>query len=82
MLKRGAAGASWFGRDGSRIDAAAFAVTELDATGAGDCFGGAYVAGSATATDAAGGWSAVWTRSMAKDASPRFGLRRCASWYR
>jgi len=44
VLKRGAAGASCFGRDGSRIDAAAFMVDELDPTGAGDCFGGAYVA--------------------------------------
>lgn len=45
VLKRGAAGATWFSRDGYRIDAAAFAVIELDVTGAGDCFGGAYVAG-------------------------------------
>lgn len=44
VLKRGADGASCFGRDGSRIDAAAFAVSEVDPTGAGDCFGGAYVA--------------------------------------
>ena len=44
VLKRGAAGASCFGQDGSRIDAAAFMVDELDPTGAGDCFGGAYVA--------------------------------------
>ncbi|MFO1210637.1 MAG: sugar kinase [Amaricoccus sp.] len=43
-LKRGADGASAFGRDGSRVDAAAFAVDEVDPTGAGDCFGGAYVA--------------------------------------
>jgi fructokinase len=43
-LKRGAAGASWFGRDGGRVDAAAFAVEEVDPTGAGDCFGGAYLA--------------------------------------
>ena len=44
VLQRGAAGAGCFGRDGSRIDAAAFMVDELDPTGAGDCFGGAYVA--------------------------------------
>jgi len=43
VLKRGADGASWFSRDGSRLDAPAFVVTELDPTGAGDCFGGAYV---------------------------------------
>ncbi len=44
VLKRGEDGASCFGRDGSRIDAAAFVVSEVDPTGAGDCFGGAYVA--------------------------------------
>lgn len=44
VLKRGADGATCFSRDGSRTDAAAFAVTEVDPTGAGDCFGGAYVA--------------------------------------
>lgn len=44
VLKRGADGASCFGRDGSRIYASAFVVTEVDPTGAGDCFGGAYVA--------------------------------------
>lgn len=43
-LKRGHQGASVFGRDGSRTDAPAIAVPELDPTGAGDCFGGAYVA--------------------------------------
>ncbi|WP_055045834.1 tagatose kinase [Devosia sp. A16] len=44
VLKRGADGASCFGCDGSRIDTAAFLVEEIDPTGAGDCFGGAYVA--------------------------------------
>jgi fructokinase len=44
VLKRGAEGATCFGRDGSRLDAAAFVVDEIDPTGAGDCFGGAYVA--------------------------------------
>jgi len=44
VLKRGAAGATAFLRDGGRVDAAAFAVEEVDPTGAGDCFGGAYVA--------------------------------------
>jgi fructokinase len=43
VLKRGAAGATIFGRDGLRIDRPAFAVEEVDPTGAGDCFGGAYV---------------------------------------
>jgi sugar/nucleoside kinase (ribokinase family) len=42
-LKRGHLGASVFGADGSRTDAPAIAVAELDPTGAGDCFGGAYV---------------------------------------
>jgi tagatose kinase len=44
VLKRGVSGATCFQQDGSRVDAAAFAVTEVDPTGAGDCFGGAYVA--------------------------------------
>lgn len=44
VIKRGSAGSTYFGQDGSRCDAAAFAVDELDPTGAGDCFGGAYVA--------------------------------------
>ncbi|GGE08978.1 sugar kinase [Aureimonas endophytica] len=43
-LKRGEKGSSFFGGDGTRIDRLAFAVTEVDPTGAGDCFGGAYVA--------------------------------------
>lgn len=44
VLKRGSRGATAFLRDGSRVDAPAFTVTETDPTGAGDCFGGAYVA--------------------------------------
>lgn len=44
VLKRGAEGATCFSRDGARIDSPAFLVTEVDPTGAGDCFGGAYVA--------------------------------------
>ena len=44
VLKRGAEGASCFGRDGTRLDCPAFLVEEVDPTGAGDCFGGAYVA--------------------------------------
>lgn len=43
VLKRGAAGATWFA-GGLRHDAPAFDVVERDPTGAGDCFGGAYVA--------------------------------------
>jgi tagatose kinase len=43
VLKRGADGATCFRRDG-RTDAAAFVVDEVDPTGAGDCFGGAYLA--------------------------------------
>lgn len=42
-LKRGAKGASGFLANGTRFDIAAFAVDEVDPTGAGDCFGGAYV---------------------------------------
>lgn len=44
VLKRGARGATFFGSDGTRIDVPAFVVEEIDPTGAGDCFGGAYVA--------------------------------------
>ncbi|MER9236939.1 sugar kinase [Mesorhizobium sp. M0622] len=43
-LKRGEHGSTFFGADGSRIDCSAFRVAEIDPTGAGDCFGGAYVA--------------------------------------
>ncbi|MDB5524294.1 MAG: sugar kinase [Rhizobium sp.] len=43
-LKRGERGSSFFAADGSRIDCPAFKVVEVDPTGAGDCFGGAYVA--------------------------------------
>ncbi|TAV72243.1 tagatose kinase [Rhizobium leguminosarum] len=43
VLKRGAEGATYFGRQGDRIDAPAFVVQEVDPTGAGDCFGGAYL---------------------------------------
>ncbi|MBY3083500.1 sugar kinase [Rhizobium laguerreae] len=43
VLKRGADGATYFGRGGDRIDAPAFVVQEVDPTGAGDCFGGAYL---------------------------------------
>lgn len=43
-LKRGARGATCFRADGTRLDAPAFVVEEVDPTGAGDCFGGAYVA--------------------------------------
>ncbi|QDY70362.1 sugar kinase [Qingshengfaniella alkalisoli] len=42
VIKRGADGASHFNA-GGRTDAAAIAVEELDPTGAGDCFGGAFV---------------------------------------
>jgi sugar/nucleoside kinase (ribokinase family) len=42
-LKRGSDGATVFCRDGSRVDVPAFGVQEVDPTGAGDCFGGAYV---------------------------------------
>ena len=44
VLKRGVDGASCVHPDGKRLDAPAFKVTEVDPTGAGDCFGGAYVA--------------------------------------
>ncbi|MGR3660169.1 MAG: tagatose kinase [Paracoccaceae bacterium] len=44
VLKHGANGASCFQADGTLTDASAFIVNEVDPTGAGDCFGGAYVA--------------------------------------
>ena len=43
-LKRGEHGSTFFGADGTRVDCSAFTVSEIDPTGAGDCFGGAYVA--------------------------------------
>lgn len=43
VLKRGKDGASFFGRDATRIDCKAFVVEEVDPTGAGDCFGAAYL---------------------------------------
>jgi sugar/nucleoside kinase (ribokinase family) len=43
VLKRGVDGATYFGSNGERIDAPAFVVEEVDPTGAGDCFGGAYL---------------------------------------
>jgi tagatose kinase len=43
VIKRGAAGASCI-HAGGRCDVAPLAVEEIDPTGAGDCFGGAYVA--------------------------------------
>jgi sugar/nucleoside kinase (ribokinase family) len=44
VLKRGASGASCFRPKFERLDATAFNVEVIDPTGAGDCFGGAYVA--------------------------------------
>jgi sugar/nucleoside kinase (ribokinase family) len=43
VLKRGAAGSTRFGADGSRADCAGFLVEEVDPTGAGDCFGATYL---------------------------------------
>jgi fructokinase len=43
VVKRGAAGSTHYDMNGVRIDGPAFLVDELDPTGAGDCFGGAYV---------------------------------------
>lgn len=43
-IKRGALGSTCALPDGNRTHAPAFAVREIDPTGAGDCFGGAYVA--------------------------------------
>ena len=43
VVKRGNAGSTYYDMNGLRIDCPAFLVEELDPTGAGDCFGGAYV---------------------------------------
>ena len=43
LLKRGAAGCVYYGAEG-RIEVPAFPVEEVDPTGAGDCFGGTFVA--------------------------------------
>lgn len=43
VLKRGAGGSAYFGAGGKRLECPAFAVDETDPTGAGDCFGAAYV---------------------------------------
>jgi sugar/nucleoside kinase (ribokinase family) len=43
VLKRGAAGSTRFGADGSRTDCPGFLVEEIDPTGAGDCFGATYL---------------------------------------
>ena len=46
VVKRGAQGATSYRADGSALEAPRFRVEERDPTGAGDCFGGAYVAAS------------------------------------
>ncbi|OLP62448.1 sugar kinase [Xaviernesmea oryzae] len=43
VLKRGAAGSTHFSHAHGRIDAAGLVVEEIDPTGAGDCFGAAYL---------------------------------------
>ncbi|KMW56146.1 Fructokinase [Candidatus Rhodobacter oscarellae] len=43
VVKRGAKGAECHSAEGAQAHAPAFAVEEVDPTGAGDCFGGAYV---------------------------------------
>lgn len=52
LLKRGEQGASHYSADG-RLDAAPIAVHEDDPTGAGDSFGGAYIALRLNGHDAA-----------------------------
>ena len=42
VVKRGSHGATYFSRD-ARIDVAGLPATEVDPTGAGDCFGAAFV---------------------------------------
>jgi tagatose kinase len=43
VIKRGNQGASHFSRGGGRSDVAPLSADEVDPTGAGDCFGGAFV---------------------------------------
>lgn len=43
-LKNGSRGSKVYAKDGSVIEAPAYPVTQLDATGAGDCFDGAFLA--------------------------------------
>ena len=43
ILKRGTQGSSCFQSDGAKVRASAFKIDEVDPTGAGDCFGGAYL---------------------------------------
>lgn len=51
VIKRGAEGATYVDRE-QRLHAAPLAVSEVDPTGAGDCFGGAFVACRALGMDA------------------------------
>lgn len=44
VLKRGEHGARYFNAAGERFESAGFNVVEVDPTGAGDCFGGAFIA--------------------------------------
>lgn len=44
LLKRGARGSLYLDAEGRRIETPAFAAQEIDPTGAGDCFGGTFVA--------------------------------------
>lgn len=43
VLKRGSEGSTHFSKAFGRVDCAAFPVEEIDPTGAGDCFGAAYL---------------------------------------
>jgi len=43
VLKRGSHGATQFSSDGNQVNCPAFSVDEVDPTGAGDCFGAAYL---------------------------------------
>ncbi len=43
VLKRGSEGSTHFSKAFGRVDCAAFKVEEIDPTGAGDCFGAAYL---------------------------------------
>ncbi|MEM6384722.1 MAG: sugar kinase [Pseudomonadota bacterium] len=51
VVKRGAEGSTAYTANGDALSQPAFAVKEVDPTGAGDCFGGAYIAARRLGSD-------------------------------
>ena len=54
VVKRGAAGATWYGSDGDRVDLPARVVTVVDVVGAGDALVAGYLSGILDGLDPAG----------------------------